>query len=188
MQKRCREAIMSNRKTLIRFHKYIILACMLLALLGACASVYPPPGSPSPENEKGFFQRSPSDADIFLRGMSYLGNGNNVVDYAKAREAFNEMLKRYPDSKWRNLTEKLIRLIDDTLVYREKSESQALLFGEARGEKTRLAKENEQLKKDNRQLLEETAKLLRENEQLKKDIQLLKSLELELQKREKMLR
>ncbi len=52
----------------------------------------------------------------------------------------------------------------------------------------RLLKENEQVKKDNRRLLEETAKLIQENEQLKKDIQLLKSLEVQLEKREKMLR
>jgi hypothetical protein len=44
------------------------------------------------------------------------------------------------------------------------------------------------VKKDNRRLLEETAKLIQENEQLKKDIQLLKSLEVQLEKREKMLR
>jgi hypothetical protein len=37
-------------------------------------------------------------------------------------------------------------------------------------------------------LLEETAKLVQESEQLKNDIQLLKSLEVQLQKREKMLR
>ena len=58
----------------------------------------------------------------------------------------------------------------------------------AKEENTRLLKENEQVKKDNRRMLEETAKLIQENEQLKKDIQLLKSLEVQLEKREKMLR
>jgi regulator of replication initiation timing len=58
----------------------------------------------------------------------------------------------------------------------------------ARADKAKTLRENEQIKKDNRQLLEETAKLVQENEQLKKDIQLLKSLEVQLEKREKMLR
>jgi hypothetical protein len=57
-----------------------------------------------------------------------------------------------------------------------------------RADKARLLRENDQLKKDNKRMLEETVKFVQENEQLKKDIQLLKSLEVQLEKREKMLR
>ncbi len=88
------------------------------------------------------------------------------------------MLNTYPKSKWRGLAETFIRLIDTDVQLIEK----------AKEDNARLLKENEQVKKDNRRLLEETAKLIQENEQLKKDIQLLKNLEVQLEKREKMLR
>ena len=109
--------------------------------------------------------------------MSYLGNREKTADYVKARQAFDELLKKYPRSKWQGLSEILIRLIDGME-----------LIEKAKEEKVKLLRENEQIKKDNKQLLEETAKLVQENEQLKKDIQLLKSLEVQLEKREKMLR
>jgi cell division protein FtsB len=180
---------MSNRKMWGMYRKYIV--CMLLILLGACASLPTPPANPSPDFEKGWFKRSPSDTDIFSKGMSYLGNRDEAADYVEAREAFDELLKKYPRSKWRGLSEILIRLIDGM----EKYSADMQLIEKAKEENAKLLEENEkiekdseQIKKDNKQLLEETAKLVQENEQLKKDIQLLKSLEVELEKREKMLR
>jgi hypothetical protein len=160
-------------------HKYLAFA--LIAFLAACASVPPPPAvSPKviEKIEKGAVTRSPSDADIFHKGLSYLGNHEKTADYAKAREAFNELLGTYPGSSWRKLSETMIRLIDTLQSSEEKF----------RADKAKLMKENDQLKKDNKRLLEETVKFFQENEQLKKDIQLLKSLEVQLEKREKMLR
>lgn len=158
------------------YHNYLVL--LLFLFLGACASVPPPPVVSPKVIEKDLFTRSHSDADIFNKGMSYLGNHEKAADYAKAREAFNELLITYPGSKWRNLSEKMIRLIDNLQSSEEKFHA----------DKVKLLKENDLLKKDNRRLLEETAKLVQESEQLKKDIQLLKSLEVQLEKREKMLR
>jgi hypothetical protein len=180
---------MSNRKTWGIYCKYLV--CVLFVLLGACASLPTPPTNPSPDFEKGWFKRSPSDTDIFSRGMSYLGNRDKAADYVKAREAFDELLKKYPRSRWRGLSEILIRLIDGM----EKYNAEKQLIEITKEEKAKILKENEQIKKDNKQLLEETTKLVQENDQLKKDIeqlkndiQLLKSLEVELEKREKMLR
>jgi len=158
------------------YRKYLIF--LLLILLGACSSLPSPPGTPPRANEKSWFKRSPADVDIFYQGISYLGDKEKAADYAKARVAFNEVLNTYPKSKWRGLSETFIRLIDTDLRLIEK----------AKEDNARLLKENEQVKKDNRRLLEETVKLIQENEQLKKDIQLLKSLEVQLEKREKMLR
>ncbi len=189
MRRHCREATMSNRKTLGIYCKYLL--CMLFLLVVACASLPTPPANPSPDFEKGWFKRSPSDTDIFSKGMYYLGNNEEAADYVKARGAFEELLIKYPRSKWRGLSEILIRLVDGM----EKYNAELQLIESTKEEKVELLKENEQIKKDNKQLLEETVKLVRENDQLKKDIeqlkndiQLLKSLEVELEKREKMLR
>ena len=189
MRKHCREATMSSRKTWGIYCKYLV--CVLFSLLVACASLPTPPANPSPDFEKGWFKRSPSDTDIFSKGMSYLGNHEKEADYLKAREAFEELLKKYPRSKWRGLSEILIHLVDGM----EKYNDDLQLIESTKEENAKLLKENEQIKKDNKQMLEEKAKLVQENdqlkkdiEQLKKDIQLLKSLEVELEKREKMLR
>jgi hypothetical protein len=98
------------------------------------------------------------------------------------------LLNTYPKSKWRGLSETFIRLIDMEQLYEETCRTDVQLIEKAKEDNARLFKENEQGRKDNRRLLEETARLIQENEQLKKDIQLLKSLEVQLEKREKMLR
>ena len=167
---------MLNRNIWKNYRKYLIF--LLLVLLGACSSLPSPPGTPPRANEKSWFKRSPADEVIFYQGISYLEDKEKAADYAKAKEAFNELLKTYPKSKWRGLSETFIHLID----------TEVQLIEKAKENNAKLLKENEQVKKDNRRLLEETVKLIQENEQLKKDIQLLKSLEVQLEKREKMLR
>jgi hypothetical protein len=180
MRRHCREATMSNRKTWKRYHKYIL--CALFVLLGACTSL------PTAVDEKGLLTRGPSDRDIFNQGMTYMGNQEQAADYAKARSTFDELLKGYPDSKWRNLSEMLIRLIDAIQLCKERSNADILLIDKVKEDKARLLREYEQVKKENRRLLEDTVKLAQDNEQLKKDIERLKSLEVQLEKREKMLR
>lgn len=180
MRRHYREATMSNRKMWKKHHKYLVL--ILIVFLGACASVPPPPPPPTAGSptvvEQSVFTKAPSDADIFKKGLSYLGNHEQAVDYEKAKEAFNELLTTYPGSKWRNISETMIRLIDELQSSGEKFHA----------DKAKLLKENELLKKDNRRLLEEKAKLVQESEQLKQDMERLKSLEVQLEKREKMLR
>ena len=177
---------MLNRNISKNYRKYLIL--LLIIVLGACSSLPSPPGTPPRANDRSWFKRSPSDVDIFYQGISYLGDKGKTADYAKAKDAFNEVMKTYPKSKWRGLSETFIRLIDVEQLYEEKSRTDDQFIEKVKDDNARLLKENEQVKRDNRRLLEETAKLIQENEQLKKDIQLLKSLEVQLEKREKMLR
>ncbi|MGA2332242.1 MAG: hypothetical protein ABSG75_10810 [Syntrophales bacterium] len=165
-----------------------ILIFLLVVLLGACSSLPSPPGTPPRANDRSWFKRSPADVDIFYQGISYLGDKEKAADYAKARATFNEVLNTYPKSKWRGLSETFIRLIDMEQLYEETCRTDVQFIEKAKEDNARLLKEIEQARKDNRRLLEETAKMIQENEQLKKDIQLLKSLEVQLEKREKMLR
>ena len=83
MRRPYREVTMSNRKMLKTYHKY--LAFVLFAFLAACASAPPPPAVSPKVIENNVFTRSPSDADIFNKGLSYLGNHEKAADYAKAR-------------------------------------------------------------------------------------------------------
>lgn len=168
------------------YRKYFVI--LLFVLLAACSTLPSPPGTPPRANDTSWFKSSPADVDIFYQGISYLEDKEKAADYAKAKEAFNELLNKYPKSKWRGLSETFIRLIDMEQLYEEQYRSDLQLIEKAKIDNVRLLKENDQVKKDNRRLLEESAKLIQENEQLKKDIQLLKSLEVQLEKREKMLR
>ncbi|MBM4271571.1 MAG: hypothetical protein FJ139_05360 [Deltaproteobacteria bacterium] len=171
---------MSDRKMWKRWRKFVLL--LIVTLLGACTHYLPPPDSISPGHEKGVLRETPSDADLFHEGMSHLGGSGNNADYEKARAAFDRLVRMHPESRWKHLTEVLIRVIDDVYACRGRSDTGM----------DRLLRENEQLKKNNRVLLEklnsETAKLIQENDKLKKDIELLKSLEVQLEKRDKMLR
>ena len=166
--------------------KYLVL--IFLVMLGACSSLPSPPSTPPRANDRSWFNRSPADEIIFYQGISYLEDKEKAADYAKAKEAFNELLKTYPKSKWRGLSETFIHLIDREQLYEEQCRTDLQLIEKAKGDNAKLLKENEQVKKDNHRLLEESAKLIQENEQLKKDIELLKSLEVQLEKREKKLR
>ena len=174
----------------------IFWICLLIAALGACASpaTMPPGkgGAPGmaivPVEKPGLFSKSSTDAAALNEGASYLGFPEKPADYAKARASFETLIKNYPKSKWRSLAETLIRLLDDL---------QSVQAVQARGqsEQEQLKNENERLKKEIQALngrfqAERSAlpALLQENEQLKKDIELLKKLEIQLDKREKMLR
>ena len=138
-----------------------------------------------PVEKPGLFSKPSNDAAVLNEGASYLGFPEKPADYAKARVSFETLIKNYPKSKWRPLAETLIRLLDDL---------QSVQAVQARGqsEQDQFKNENERLKKEiqalNGRFQAERSALLQENEQLKKDIELLKKLEVQLDKREKMLR
>ncbi len=175
----------------------IALFLFVFALLGgACSSpvqrvpdseVPPPkPAPPRPAETSLFIAR---DTELFYSALSRLAAPSagqaSADDYAKARSDFETLLKTYPKTKWRTVSEEFIALIDGITVSRQ-------LVEKSLAEKSRIAQENEQLKRQvrllNEKLQTETAALAQENEQLKKDIQTLKKLEIELDKRDRKLR
>jgi vacuolar-type H+-ATPase subunit I/STV1 len=176
-----------------------ILWLVFIVFLGACTRTLPPPldrtsisppGIVSPLKEETVIEKT--DSALFNEGIFYLGGPGRVADYTKARSAFDVLLKMHPESKWRSLSEVLLRLIDEMQLCQAKNVSDRMLIEKADADRGKLSEENEQLKKEIRLLDDkfqaEMTKLHQENEQLKKDIQLLKNLEIQLDKREKMLR
>lgn len=131
------------------------------------------------------------DRDLLLDGVALL-NLPERPDPETARSIFLSLIQRYPQSRWRPAAEAFIRLIDERDAFGEMSRQDRLLVDNTKTEWSRALQENDYLKKTVRELTEklqsETAALAQENEQLKRDIQRLKALEIELQKRERMLR
>jgi len=132
-----------------------------------------------------------ADRDLLLEGIATLGRAEGP-DPPEARRIFSVLVEKYPKSRWRPVAETLIRLIDEGQKARERELQERILKERALAERNRALQENEQLKKAVRGLTErlqaETAALVRENDQLKSDLQRLKALEVELQRRERMLR
>ena len=177
--------------------KILLIAVSLLMAFGcATTETARETGKPSvkAESTKSFFALAPSDDDLFSEALSYLEKDavENETDYDGAKEKLQELIKQYPKSKWRQPAADLIRALDQLTLLRARVSNMKNARDKAVTEKNRLVKEHESVKKE-RKLLEEkyhndTAKLKTENEQLKNDIQLLKNLEIKLNKRDKLLR
>lgn len=159
----------------------LVVTGLLIFLVGACASSPAAPDKGTgpgfavvPAEKTGLFTNPPADAVMLNEGVSWLGLTDKPADYAKARETFAALTKDYPKSRWRPLAETFIRMIDAIQSLHVKS----LSVQEKAGK----------LQQDNERLIAGCASLKQENEQLKKDMELLKKLEVQLDKRDKMLR
>ena len=131
------------------------------------------------------------DREILLEGVALL-NLPDRSEPSTARSVFISLIQLYPQSRWRPVAEAFILLIDEREAFREASRQDRLLTDKVKAEKAKTLQENEALRKTVRELTErlqkETTALAQDNEQLKQDIQRLKALEIELEKRERMLR
>jgi hypothetical protein len=132
-----------------------------------------------------------ADRELLLDGVKLL-NLPDRPEPSKARPVFVSLIQLYPQSRWRPAAEAFIRLIDERDAFMEASRQGRLLTDKGQAEKAKALQENEALKKTVRELTEklqsEKVSLAQENDQLKKDIQRLKTLEIELEKRERTLR
>lgn len=177
-------------------------ACLGLAVvvcLAGCAAAPPPAdkrevavASPvPPPAPRPAAPRPVEDRDLFLEGIALL-TPPGEQDPAEARAVFAALILRYPQSPWRPAAESVIRLIDENRAVLEAWLAAHLREETLQAESTALIREKESLQQALRELQErlqtETAALIRENEKLKADLQRLKTLEIELEKRERMLR
>ncbi|MBN1662839.1 MAG: hypothetical protein JW943_04485 [Deltaproteobacteria bacterium] len=153
-----------------------------------------PPGKVDSAAERlPIFRSVPSDIDYLRHGIMLLLNSENTSpDYAGAKKAFESILKEYPDSKWNSSAIALIKIINDLQMCTNEEKSAQNLYAKTHREKTVLIQENERLIKANNvladRLLTEVSKLVQENDRLKKDIELLKDLEIKLDRRERLLK
>lgn len=181
---------MSNRKGAGVRTTGIFAICLILVALGGCATPSArraaqeagPGMAAVPVENPSLFNRGSADAVLLNEGISRLGALDRPADYAKARASFETLLIRYPQSRWRLLAETFLHILDDLQSARAGTQSDL----------ERLKSENERLNRDiqtlNDRFRAEHALLLQENEKLKQDIELLKKLEVQLDRREKMLR
>jgi hypothetical protein len=176
---------------------------VVLLCLAGCAATSPPAEkreiaivSPAPSAEERITAppaapRLVEDRDLFLEGSALLSSPGGP-DQAKAREVFAALIQRYPQSRWRPSAESFISLIDDSRASRGAGRENQRVQEKLQSEITAMLRENATLKETVRELKErlqtETGALIQENEKLKTDLQRLKTLDIELEKRERMLR
>jgi len=168
---------------------------LLILMCCSCAAASQGKGSGTavtPAEKAGLFNRPRADALVMQEGISWLGLSDKPADYVKARENFQILTQSYPDSEWHPHAEKFIQMID--ALQSAQAEMQSALAKSRADQKLaeKMSEDNMQLKKEihtlNSKCQTERAGLVQENEQLKKDIELLKKLEVQLDRREKMLR
>jgi hypothetical protein len=178
---------------------YLRYALCLILLVVACVSSVSvekkaPPKPVENEPKRTPISRfMPSDDDYLLYGLSLMVNApERPPDYEKAKIAFESLLKEHPASKWKESTTALLQILQEIRDRRENEKFARALQEKNNQVRSNLAAENEKLVKANSALNEkmqsEIAKLVQENERLKKDIELLKDLEIKLDRRERLLR
>jgi chromosome segregation ATPase len=187
-----------------RLLRTLFLVAALLFLAGCAATpptaehklVVAEPPAPTAGEKPVTPPRLTEDRDLFAEGVALL-NQPDRSGKAKARAVFASLLEHYPQSRWRSASETFIHLLDEIAASQEKDrrdrlQAEQIQAEQLQAERAEAKQENEALEKRLRELTEkyqkETAALVQENEKLKRDLQRLKALEIELEKRERMLR
>jgi hypothetical protein len=137
------------------------------------------------EQQKGIFESLPSDSDIMKDILFSLNEKEDEPDYHDIRTKLENFIQEYPLSKWTGYAKALMLTIDNVLALQEKVQTHLLALDQANREKEKIVKDNQLTDKIYRG---EITRLQQEIEVLKKDILILKRLEIQLDRREKMLK
>jgi hypothetical protein len=164
----------------------VVIAFIIAAFIAGCA------GSPVTKNQKiatdkrkGIFELSQSDADIINEVLISLHNEEGKPDYNAARTKLENFIGEHPQSKWAGSAQSLILMMNNLIALQEKVKTESVALNKANAEKAKMKKDYKFLEE---RYQTETVKLQQENEQLKNDLSLLKKLEIQMDKREKMLK
>lgn len=135
------------------------------------------------------FSKTPSDKDMYLIALSQILQQEKQPNYQEIRSGLMELIEKHPKSKWSESAQAIIALIDSITVLQADARDQKK---KTQIQQAKLIKDNEGLR-DQVKLMEETClpeliRLQQDNQQLRDNFQQLKKLEVQLEKREKMLR
>lgn len=135
------------------------------------------------------FLKKPSDKVLFEEALSLIGNREKEENPRQAKIKLQTLLQQFPDSELAATAQALLTALNNITDLEAALKKEKL---KTQGDQVKLTKEMSELKSNVQQMEEkystEVSRLQQENEQLKKDIQQLKNLEINLEKREKMLR
>lgn len=134
------------------------------------------------KKQKSIFELSPSDTDMINDALASLNNKKGEPNYHAAKAKLKLLIADHPQSKWAGTAKALILTIDNLLTLQLTVKKE---LDTANAEKAKWRKDYKYLEE---KYQAETVKLQQENEQLKNDLALLKKLEIQLDKREKMLK
>lgn len=137
------------------------------------------------EQPKGEFEVPLSDSDIIKEILLSFSEEEGEPDYNEARTKLENFIQDYPASKWAGFARFLILTMDNMLTLQEKVQTQSFLLDQANKDKEKIKKDAQLTDKIYRL---EISRLQQEIELLKKDIAILKRLEIQLDRREKMLK
>lgn len=175
----------------------VLFLNFLLCQMAACATMteFPPEKKPTIalQQSLSFPDYSADDRKLFEEGLNCLKTiPERLPDYTKARKILETLVQKHPESKWRIQAELWLGHLDAFSRLEEKLNTCQQKVENNQIAQNRLQRENEQLRKEIRELTEKTQEELnrfnQENEQLKRDIRLLKNMEIQREKRERMLR
>lgn len=189
--------------------RWIVLS-MLFILVSACAAPLPPVADQTapppavtaviapPDEVKSsafgslFTMEKKKDEELFLQALHQIAGPLNQESSVAARQALESLLSGYPQSKWNDAARATLHLIGEWDACSQRLSVEQDMVQKLATDRNRTLRESEQLKKELRQLSAtyqtELAALQQENDQLKKDLQLLKNLEIQLDRRGKTLR
>jgi hypothetical protein len=163
----------------------IIIFIMSFFIVGCVRSPITDKPNDRVQKRKSLFEKSLSDADIIREILISLDKQGGESDYNAVKAKLAIFIDEYPQSKWAGSARALILTINKLLALQETVKTQSLALDKENAEKTKL-KNDYQFSEERDRV--EISKLQQENVQLKKDIALLKKLEIQLDRREKMLR
>jgi hypothetical protein len=174
---------------LLKKAKWTIIIFIIAVFVAGCAnsSVIDKSNGPNmaDQKQKSIFELSPSDTDIINEALISLNNKEGKPDYNATKAKLEILIQEHPQSKRAVSAQALIQIINNLLALQEKVKTESVALDKANAEKAKLRKD---YKYSEERYQTETLKLQQENEQLKNDIALLKKLEIQLDKREKMLK
>lgn len=170
--------------------KKLCVLLMLMCLSGCLIKDGLPKGTKDMPNDRAsVFEQIPADQQRYEDILAALANNEKRPNYPEVKSALEGFILEHPQSKWAPSARVLILSLDKiiALEHRLALEKQKALSGEAKSTRE-LQAAKESLRQLEEKYVFDMAKLLQENEQLKNDLQQLKQLEVQMEKREKMLR